>query len=1057
MKRTFNDYTVLELLGSGGLADVYHARDPTGREVALKVLRESKRSQPHRRRFTREGYLLQKFAVLGLPHCYEVIEEPIPCLALEYTPGRTLAEHLAAGGPLAPEVVEDVARQVLATLGFLHARGVVHRDVKASNIFLCNEGRALLIDLGLAVDPDDPFTTTLGDVLGTYAYMAPEQIAGAGSDARSDLYSLGITLYEALAGRRPFQARGMTGYLHAHRSGQARPLGEIVKDASGALLDLVYRLMARDPSARPPSAGVALALLTGHLPSPGELRPPPLVGRSGASGAIQAILDQGGVLHVVGETGHGIGRIARLALELAHQSGVEVLAVRCRLGGLQNRLVPQIVRGLAFLLAEEVETTEDGIVEVFEQLVAEGPFLLLLEDVNLAAPDDLAAVARIVTSVKGLCVVTTSLGPLPGFRGRTLVLRTLQPEEIAALAAGMLGTSTPPAELTSLLLRETGGLPALVVLVIRDMHTEGILHTEGFNEDGEPRWTLDLPARQAQSRRLSGAIQRVVGNLPAEARRILEVLAVAGEAIPVGLAIAAAGVDASGIDVHRLLALGLVTLTREGEEEWVEVRRPILAALLRRDIGSAGRRGVHRALALALESWDPSDWRDRALHLYRVLGSPEEDVSEPLLELGSRALADGEMHRVAEILEKLLASNFSDPSVPARAGILRGRWHLALGRWEEARTAFNAARSITREASLRSVLAEAVVGIATAHLQSGASFEAEALATEAASHARPEDGGVRARVAWIRGCAADWRGDEASALPLFAEAERLAATTDDAEAMALARAAQAACHAERGRYAQAAACCLEAMECFRGRPSNPVSCTSLIDLAAIRCREGAFREGLALLDEAEWRAAGPLDRPYLEARSGVIRASIHLEAGDLQGAAHLLRRHRAAREPRSDVHSRLAYHLVNGEVRMATEDLQSALAAFDEAGEIARKMGFAAVVAWCRGIGAVLTATADPLAASLEVLQRTGSRRRMAALLQAGAHVVGDVGTLKAAADEARSAQDVPLLLRILHGYGGPDVQIEAVALARRILDQAGPVLARHVRALPEIRWALGD
>ncbi len=1057
MTWTFDDYTLLEPLGAGGLADVYHARDPDGREVALKVLRGPQRSDAHVRRFLREGYLLQKFACLGLPHCHAVIEGPKPCLALEYAPGRTLAEHLATEGPLDPATVEDVARQVLETLGFLHARGVIHRDVKSSNIFLCWVGRALVIDLGLAVDPDDPFTTTLGDVLGTYAYMAPEQIAGAGCDARSDLYSFGVTLYEALAGRRPFQARGMTGYLHAHRTGQVRPLAEIVKDAPGALLDLVHRLMARDPSARPPSAGVALALLTGRLASPGDLRPPPLVGRAGALGAIQAILDGGGVLHVIGETGHGLGRIAHLAHELAHEAGCEVLAVRCRLLGLQNRLVPQIVRGLSFLLREAVEASEAGIAGVLDQLVAEGTFLLLLEDVDYAPPEDLAAVARIVEAVPGLRVVTTSITPPTGFPGRTLALRALRPDEIGALAGGMLGTSTPPAELTSLLLRETGGLPALVVLVIRDMHAEGALRTEGFNDDGEPRWILDPSAGQGPNRNLAGAIRRVFREQPDESRRVVELLAVAGEALPVALAIDAAGVDRSGIDIHRLVALGLVTLTREDGEEWVEVRRPILASLLRKEIGPAGRRGVHRALAFALQRFEPSDWRDRALRLYDVLSSPQDDVAEELLEIGASALAEGEKRRVAEILEQLLASGFTDSTVPARAGVLRGRWHLAAGRWEEARTAFNAARFMAREASLRTVLADAVVGIATAHLESGASFEAEALAAEASNHAGPEDLQVRARVAWIRGRCADWRGDEDTALDLLAEAERLGRLAADGEAAALARAGLAACHAERGRYGEAARWLRGDGGWFQRHPANPVVCTSLVELAEIRCREGAFGEGLDLLDEAERLATGRLDRPYLEARAGVVRASIHLAAGDLAGATHLLKRHRAAREPQADVLSRLTWHLVNGEVRMAAEDVQAALAAFDEAGEIARKMGFAAVVAWCRGVGAVLTATAEPLAAALEGLQRTGSRRRLATLLQAGAHVVGDVGTLRAAADEARSAGDVPLGLRILHGFGGSEVRAEAAVLARRIVDGAGPVLGSHVRALPEVRWALGD
>jgi serine/threonine protein kinase len=203
-------FVVDEFLGAGGIADVYRATaDADGRVVALKILREPERSRANVRRFVREGYLLQRLAHEGLPLCHEVVEEPRPLLVLELLEGCTLSERLTQTGPLGAEEVFAVALAMLRVLGFLHHRGVIHRDVKSSNIYLCSDGRVMLMDLGLAMDPEDPFTTTLGDVMGTYAYMAPEQIAGAEVDPRSDLYSLGITLYEALCGRRPYSERSL--------------------------------------------------------------------------------------------------------------------------------------------------------------------------------------------------------------------------------------------------------------------------------------------------------------------------------------------------------------------------------------------------------------------------------------------------------------------------------------------------------------------------------------------------------------------------------------------------------------------------------------------------------------------------------------------------------------------------------------------------------------------------------------------------------------------------------------------------------------------------------
>lgn len=248
-------YHLMEHIGGGGVADVYRGvRVDGGPDVAVKVLRDPERSQAVVRRFLREGHLLRSFEHAGLPRCFDVFSSPRPVLVLELLKGWTLAEAIRGRGTLPAEEVTRIASELLRVLGFLHQRGVVHRDIKSSNVYLNGDGRTMLVDLGLAVDPMDPFTTTLGDVVGTYAYMAPEQIAGAGVDQRADLYSLGITLYEALAGTRPFKASGSVGYLKAHKKGRFTHLSHLVPEAPSGLVELVQHLMARDPSARPASA-----------------------------------------------------------------------------------------------------------------------------------------------------------------------------------------------------------------------------------------------------------------------------------------------------------------------------------------------------------------------------------------------------------------------------------------------------------------------------------------------------------------------------------------------------------------------------------------------------------------------------------------------------------------------------------------------------------------------------------------------------------------------------------------------------------------------------------
>ena len=210
-------YEILSLIGSGGLADVYRARRASDSSlVALKVMREPESDTVASRRFLREGHLLQQIQHPGLPRCDEVLDGGRPAIAMELLDGCTLAEQIERSGELSAEEVTHLGAAVLRTLMHLHSLGIVHRDLKSANIFLGTDRQVFLLDLGLAADPGDPLTTTLGDILGTYAYMAPEQIAGGAVDARSDLYSLGITLYEALCGTRPFHASGAAGYLRAH-------------------------------------------------------------------------------------------------------------------------------------------------------------------------------------------------------------------------------------------------------------------------------------------------------------------------------------------------------------------------------------------------------------------------------------------------------------------------------------------------------------------------------------------------------------------------------------------------------------------------------------------------------------------------------------------------------------------------------------------------------------------------------------------------------------------------------------------------------------------------
>ena len=273
-------YRIVGLLGTGGIGAVYRAEHAAlGRFVAVKVLLEDFSELAElQRRFVREAKAL---SALSHPHIVPVIDfglEPEPYLVMELLEGRTL-EDLLRDGLLAPARALDIARQVLRGLAFAHARGVAHRDLKPANVFLQAlpdaDDHVRLLDFGLARFLDDErgamdaTLTKVGMIFGTPAYMAPEQATGERADARADVYSAGILLYELLTGRRPFNDPTRAELLRAHlltrppAAAETRP-GLVLSAGLEALLE---RALAKNLTERFADGGEMLAALDA-LPPP---------------------------------------------------------------------------------------------------------------------------------------------------------------------------------------------------------------------------------------------------------------------------------------------------------------------------------------------------------------------------------------------------------------------------------------------------------------------------------------------------------------------------------------------------------------------------------------------------------------------------------------------------------------------------------------------------------------------------------------------------------------------------------------------------------------------
>ncbi len=276
-------YEIVRELGKGAMGIVYLAKDPLiGRLVALKTIRPSAHADDEdtrefQQRFVREA---QAAGILNHPSIVTVHDigqdEPsgMSFIAMEYVEGQNLKEILAQGRPLSFEQAADVIAQVAEGLDFAHSKGIVHRDVKPANIILLDGNRAKITDFGIAKITSSANLTTTGQFLGTPNYMAPEQIKGTPVDGRSDIFSLGICLYECLTHRKPFGGDSLTSISYKIVHEPFPPLHEINPTIPEGFADVVGHCLQKDQAKRyqrgKDMANALRAVLRGERPSRSE-------------------------------------------------------------------------------------------------------------------------------------------------------------------------------------------------------------------------------------------------------------------------------------------------------------------------------------------------------------------------------------------------------------------------------------------------------------------------------------------------------------------------------------------------------------------------------------------------------------------------------------------------------------------------------------------------------------------------------------------------------------------------------------------------------------------
>ena len=295
---TIGKYEIIAELGRGGMGTVYRAKDPIlDRVVALKtVLRDVVGEPGMRERFLREARSAARLQHPNIVTVYEFGEvEGVPFIAMEFIEGIDLTDAGRQGKLSDLTTKLGVVTQICDGLGYAHRHGVVHRDVKPSNVFLLPNGTVKIMDFGIAWIEGGVATTRTGEVLGTPAYMAPEQFSGQPVDHRVDIWAVGVILYELLAGRRPFDANAFGTLIYQIVHTPHTPIDPRQCQAPPHLVAIVEQALAKDPRHRFQDLGAmarALHTLADELPTashrgvlPVGVPPPPSEGSLAASGA----------------------------------------------------------------------------------------------------------------------------------------------------------------------------------------------------------------------------------------------------------------------------------------------------------------------------------------------------------------------------------------------------------------------------------------------------------------------------------------------------------------------------------------------------------------------------------------------------------------------------------------------------------------------------------------------------------------------------------------------------------------------------------------------------
>jgi tetratricopeptide (TPR) repeat protein/predicted Ser/Thr protein kinase len=559
--KTISHYKILEKLGEGGMGVVYKAEDTKlERPVALKFLsQQTLGGEEEKVRFIREAKAAAKLDHPNICTVYEIDEaDEQAFIAMAYVDGQSLEERVEIG-PFEVEKALDIVSQVAEGLKAAHQKGIVHRDIKSANIMVAENGKATIMDFGLAKFLGRTRLTKTATVMGTVAYMSPEQASGEVTiDHRTDIWSLGVMLYEMLTGKLPFDAPTDAGLIYKIVHEDPAPMKIVRSDISTALEDMVCKMMQKDPEARQVNMDVVLTdfqsiriaspatesptviLDERQLPSVAERTP--FVGRETEQSEFRRLLDQarsghGTLVMIGGEPGIGKSRLCMEISTEARDRGflsltghcyemegappyipfVEIIETVVRIVQPQAllkalgdsaaevaKLIPELRRKFPDIpeppkLPPELERRNmlNGIFDFIERSAQAQPLLLILEDLHWADESTLILLQHIAQRLREIPVLIIGTYRDVELDIARSLARALEELLRQRLAQDMLIRRLPEADVAEML-KGRGEQEAphrLVELIFRETEGNPFFVEEVFRHFAEEGRLLDSKGR----------------------------------------------------------------------------------------------------------------------------------------------------------------------------------------------------------------------------------------------------------------------------------------------------------------------------------------------------------------------------------------------------------------------------------------------------------------------------------------------------------------------------------------------------------------------------------